>query len=173
MTKKKIGKSPMDAAGDFLAYKARTIRETELYLDTQNYGEQDIYEAIERLKELNYLNDQKYAMDFIESRLATKPVSRRKLKEQLNAHSVAAEEIEAAIATISDEAELKNAMRVAEKYWNQLASLEPLQRKQRTARRLMARGFEYGDIRACIGRLGADTQDLDFSLLEMEKEAEE
>ncbi len=168
MAKKRIGKSAKEAACDFLAYKARTIRETERYLDEQNYGEYEIYEAVERLKELNYLNDQKFAADFINSRLATKPVSRRKLKEQLYSHSIAPEEIETAIAGISDETEMKNAMAVAKKYWNQMAALEDAQRKQRTARRLVSRGYDFDHIKACIALLGEDVEDLDFSQMEQD-----
>ena len=60
----------MDAAFQFLTTKARTVREMEEHLDSMNYGEYEVYQAVERLKELEYLNDEKYAADFVETRLA-------------------------------------------------------------------------------------------------------
>ena len=79
-SKKEKGVSPMDAALGYLARRGRTVREMELYLDGQNYGEYEVYAAVERLKELGYLDDRRYAEEFVRSRLATKPVSRRKLR---------------------------------------------------------------------------------------------
>ena len=43
----------------------------ENYLDGQNYGEYEVYAAVERLKELKYLDDVRYAADFVSTRLAT------------------------------------------------------------------------------------------------------
>jgi len=69
--------------------RPRTVREMENYLDGQNYGEYEVYAAVERLKELKYLDDVRYAADFVSTRLATKPLSRRKLKEQLRDNIIA------------------------------------------------------------------------------------
>ena len=78
----------MDAALRYLGYRARTVRELERYLDEQQFGEYEISQVIERLKELGLADDAKFAADFIESRLRTKPVSRRHLQEQLYAHEL-------------------------------------------------------------------------------------
>lgn len=61
MKKKKTGKSAMDSALDYLTSRPRTVREMENYLDGQNYGEYEVYAAVERLKELKYLDDVRYA----------------------------------------------------------------------------------------------------------------
>ena len=55
MKKKKTGKSAMDSALDYLTSRPRTVREMENYLDGQNYGEYEVYAAVERLKELKYV----------------------------------------------------------------------------------------------------------------------
>jgi regulatory protein len=154
--KEKKGTSPMDAALSFLSSRARTVREVENKLDSLNYGEYEVYQVVERLKELGYLDDAKYAEDFIESRLATKPVSRRKLREQLFAHFVPPETIAGALSAISDGDEARNALAVAEKYFRQFAHLEDAERCMRTTRRLMGRGFEYAAAKqALVSVLGA------------------
>ena len=82
MKKKKTGKSAMDSALDYLTSRPRTVREMENYLDGQNYGEYEVYAAVERLKELKYLDDVRYAADFVSTRLATKPLSRRNITQK-------------------------------------------------------------------------------------------
>ena len=53
--------SPMDAALTYLTDRMRTVREVEDKLDDLQYGEADILAVVERLKELNLLNDEEYA----------------------------------------------------------------------------------------------------------------
>lgn len=78
----------MDAALTYLGFRARTVREVERYLDEKQYGEFEIMQVVDRLTELGLLNDAQYAADFVDSRLRTKPVSRRILREQLDRKSV-------------------------------------------------------------------------------------
>ena len=114
---KKLNSGPMDAALKFLAPKARTVaRNRNFTLINAQFGEFEIYSVIERLKELGYLDDKAYADEFIRSRLATKPVSRRKLREQLAGHQLDNDIINEALASVSDEAELENAMLIAQKF---------------------------------------------------------
>lgn len=150
MKKKKTGKSAMDAALDHLTSRPRTVRETENYLDAQNYGEYEVYAAIERLKELKYLDDGKYAADFVSTRLATKPLSRRKLREQLRTHCLSSDDIDAAMEQVTDDTEKANARAVAEKFFRQFEGLEERERRQRTVRRLAGRGYDFGVIRESI-----------------------
>lgn len=88
MKKNRLASSPMDAALDYISDRARTVREVEEKLDSLNYGEYEVNQVISRLIELKYLDDEKYAADFIAIRLATKPISRKKLWMQLYAHKL-------------------------------------------------------------------------------------
>ncbi len=133
--------SPMDAALAYLTGRMRTVREVEEKLDELQYGEGDVLAVVERLKELNLLNDGEYAREFIRSRLATKPVSRQKLYMDLRGHKVADEQIEAALSELPSETEAENALSVARKYWRQMSDLEEPVRRERVLRRLTSRGF--------------------------------
>lgn len=143
-------KSPMDAALHFLGYRARTVREIERHLDDKQYGEYEVAQTIERLLELGLLDDERFAADFIETRLNTKPVSRRHLEEQLYAHALSADVIAAALERVSDEEEQANANRIAEKFWQQFSSLEPSERKSRVMQRLLGRGYDYETARRAL-----------------------
>ena len=131
----------MDAALSYLTGRMRTVREVEDRLDELQYGEGDILITVERLKELNLLNDEEYAREFVRSRLATKPVSRQKLYMDLRAHRVPEELIEAALDALPSGTESDNALEVARKFWRQMSALEEPVRRERVLRRLMGRGF--------------------------------
>lgn len=146
--KKKVGNTPMDAALKYLTSKPRTIREMERHLDSCNYGEFEVYQVVERLKELDYLNDEKYAEEFVRSRLASKPVSRRKLYQQMATHELPREIIEAALEGVDDGCEQESAREVAEKFSRQLAELPEEERRDRVLRRLAGRGYDFDVARA-------------------------
>ena len=131
----------MDAALSYLSDRMRTVREVEEKLDDLQYGEGDILTTVERLKELNLVNDREYAREFVRSRLATKPVSRQKLYMDLKAHKVPEECIREALDDLPRETEADNAREVAQKFWRQMSALEADVRRERVLRRLMSRGF--------------------------------
>ena len=137
----------MDAALGYLGYRARTVREVERYLDEKQYGEYEIMQVIDRLAELGLVNDTAFAEEFVASRLRTKPVSRRHLREQLYAHELPREVIDEALSTITDETERANALEVAKKYAEQFASLP------RVTKRVLARGFSYETVKSAMAEL--------------------
>ncbi|MBR0027001.1 MAG: regulatory protein RecX [Clostridia bacterium] len=145
--KKKVGNTPMDAALKYLTHKPRTIREMERHLDSCNYGEFEVYQVVERLKELDYLNDEKYAEEFVRSRLATKPVSRKKLYQQLMTHELPREIIEKALEGVDDSCEQDGAREIAEKFNRQLSDLPEDERRERVMRRLAGRGYDFDTAR--------------------------
>lgn len=134
-------KTPMDTALRYLASRARTVREMELHLDSKQYGEFEVQQTVDRLLELGYLDDVKYAEDFIQTRLNTKPVSRYKLQEQLLGHALPKQLVEEALASIDDETEWAHALQVAQKYLPQIPEGTAYEREQRLAKRLHGRGF--------------------------------
>ncbi len=153
MKKSNSNSGPMDAALKFLTPKARTVRETELYLDKCQFGEFEVYSVIERLKELGYLDDKAYADEFIRSRLATKPVSRRKLREQLTAHQLDNDIINEALASVSEGTELENAMLTAKKLAVNMTGYNHDDKFERIAKRLVSRGFDYSVVMQCVSSL--------------------
>ncbi len=166
MRKNKLTSSPMDAALDYLSDRARTVREMEEKLDSLNYGESDVNQVISRLIELKYLDDEKYAADFIATRLATKPISKKKLWTQLYAHKLPKNVINEALDAISPEIEADNALQVAKKFDDQFSSLDEHERKQRVTRRLMGRGFSYDAAKKALEAIYSTAEDVDFTCME-------
>lgn len=135
--------SPMEYAMKYLAIKDRSVADMQSYLDGKDFGEADVDTTVARLIELGLLDDARYAQRFVETRTASKPISRRHLYEQLKSHGIADEVIEAALESVGDDAETENAKAVAEKFLRQFRGMEPKKRRERVFSRLIARGFSY------------------------------
>ena len=144
--------SAYETALKFLTPKARTVREVELKLDEGCYSEGEIMQTVERLTDAGLLNDERYARDFIETRLNTKPVSRFRLSEQLRGHFVPEEIIEAALSCLPSDTELENAKQLVEKFSRQFEKLEDGEEKRRRIyARLQTRGFSHEIIMKAMG----------------------
>lgn len=142
------GLSPMEYAMRYLTARDRTVSEMQAFLDGKDFGEADVDATIERLKELGLLDDRRFARRFVETRLASKPISRRHLKDQLLGHGLNGTDVEEALALADDETERENALAVARKYARQFSALEPEKRRERVLLRLEARGFSYDAARS-------------------------
>jgi len=158
-TKKAKGASAYDEALYFLTPKARTVREVENRLDECNYSEGEIMAAIDRLRNNGLLNDEKFARDFIESRLNTKPVSRGKLRRQLREHFVENAVIDEALSAVSDETELSNAAAVGSKYFRQYSNLPLKERLRRTGARLVSCGYAFDDVKTVLSELAENSEE--------------
>ena len=71
-----------------------------------------------------------YAEDFVRTRLATKPVSRAHLREQLLSHETDQDAIEQALLAVDDETQQKSAVSIAEKYARQYSNLAEEERNE-------------------------------------------
>ena len=156
-TDRKKSGSPMDAALKHLGYRARTVREMERYLDACEYGEVEVMETVARLQALGLLDDRAFAEEFVRSRLASKPVSRAHLSEQLYAHELSRELIDEALSSVPDDAEEENACEIARKYLRQLHALPDGERDERVLKRILSRGYSFELARAALKRAKAET----------------
>ena len=142
--------SPMDYAMKYLTAKDRTVSEMQAYLDEKDFGEADVDATVARLQELGLLDDRRYAQRFVETRLASKPVSRRHLYEQMKGHGIPEEYIREAMELADSDTERENALSIARKFVRQFADLEPEKRRARVLNRLEARGYSYDTARNAL-----------------------
>lgn len=153
MVRYKKGQSAYDTALDYLTPKDRTQREVEAHLDECNYSEMEIINTVDALKANGLIDDVRYAADFIESRLNTKPVSKQKLRVQLEGHYISEDVINDALMRVDDDVERANALAVAEKYYRQFSSLDSRERIRRVGLRLSSRGYSYDCIKTILDGL--------------------
>lgn len=159
MTRIRQGRSAYDTALDYLTSKDRTVREIENRLDEGNFSETEISDTVEKLKKCGLIDDARYAHNFVESRLNTKPVSKQKLRMQLAGHFIDASLIDEALQEVSDETEYRNAAAVADKYYRQFSDLDEEERIRRVGKRLISRGYTYDCIKKILEELPVRNED--------------
>ncbi len=78
--------NPLDKALRFLSYRARTEKEIR-----DKLGPECTEEVIAKLKTYGYIDDQKYAQSYIESRLRSKPRSQKLILLELKRKGITTE----------------------------------------------------------------------------------
>lgn len=73
----------------FLARRDRTVAQVEQFLASKGASPIHIRQAVRRLSDLKYLNDQVYAQRWVDNRLASRPVGQERLKAELQAKGIA------------------------------------------------------------------------------------
>lgn len=122
---------------NYLTARSRTVQETTEYLLRKGYSPEDTAQAVTRLLELDLLNDQKVAVQWVEYSMRCKPKGRDRLSRELLARGVDREIIEEALAVLDEEAEFELAL--------QLLSPRPVSRwpQDKLYRFLRYRGFSF------------------------------
>ncbi len=141
------------AAGlHYVAHKARSEGEVRRKLREKDYDDAIVTQVVERLRELEYLDDAAYARDYVRGRFAHRGYGPVRLRQELRRREVDAALIEDALAEQLDEEALLQAARDhARKKWDLLDPGEdPRRRRQKLFAYLQRRGFTYDTIRRVV-----------------------
>lgn len=129
----KSKKSPLESAFHFLSFRSRSEKEMRDFLKKKEVVEID--ETINKLKELDFINDAKFAKEFVESRSKNKPKGKKALMIELARKGIKIENIEI------DEKELAT----------KAISRKSFKNKEQMQRFLYSRGFSWETIIGIIG----------------------
>jgi len=124
-----------------LKIRGRSKNELRTRLERKNFSAAVIDAVLDFLVKLGYVNDSKFAQDWINSRMNSAPRSRRFLRYELSQKGVAAELIESALELIDEEAEYNTAKQLAEKRFSRLKGLPRAVIKRRLNGYLVRRGY--------------------------------
>ena len=141
----------MQQALRYLERRARTEQELRKKLRGKQLPPQAIEAVLVKLKDLGYVNDQKYALDFQRSRDDYKPTGKQRLKVELYQKGVPKDVIET--VQTDKEKEFSLALRAAETRLRQYAGLDKEVFYRRMSGFLARRGFDYGTIKQVIDKL--------------------
>lgn len=140
--KKKKYDSPMDAALSYITSRMRTRAETQEKLIGLGYSIEETEQTLQRLEELNLINDSFYAAEYIRTRSAAGNYSRAALRYQLRKHKLDKEMAEEAVGSISTEQEYEAAKTAALREWRVKGSLPVTERKKKVFAKLCRSGFD-------------------------------
>lgn len=94
----------------YLTARSRTVQETNRYLLGKGYPPEEVQGAVARLLELDLLNDEKTARQWVEYNSRCKYKGRERLLRELRARGVDPETVEKALEPLDDEEELRMAL---------------------------------------------------------------
>jgi len=139
---------------DYLSRGMRTEKELKDKLKERKIHYKAASEIIRRLKELDYINDEKYAIDYINYYSSSR--GKIRLRNELYLKGVEKNLIDEALSTFEDEE--KSCLEIAKKFSKGVSPYG--KEKEKLIRYLLSRGYGYEIIRDAIKNLGGDTDDL-------------
>ncbi len=146
------------AALDYIAYQARTETEVRRRLERKGFPPPVADEAVERMRELGYLDDDAYARAYARGRLAGRGHGPQRIRNDLRKRGVAPRTIDAVLEDVVAPDDLREtALRHGRKRWLRLAREEdPRKRRKKLSDFLVRRGYDFDLIREVVETLEAE-----------------
>jgi regulatory protein len=141
----------VNRAIDFLSYRPRSSEEVRRNLVKKNIPETVVSVAMERLQNLEYLDDIAFARFWIENRDTFKPMAPRALRFELRQKGIGDDILDPLFEELLDVQD--SAYRVAKKQLRRYKGKTRQEFKHKLSGKLQRRGFDYGIINDVIHRL--------------------
>jgi regulatory protein len=125
----------------FLSYRMRSSLEIIQYLKEKDYGEPVIQEAIHKLKELNYIDDEAFAIAYVKTNARVSLKGPNVLKQELAQKGISGSIVESALSNYTDEEQLEYATKIAEKTVKKTKSSSKKIQDQKVTETLIRKGF--------------------------------
>ena len=125
---------------DFISFKPRTVQETRGKLQKAGYDENLIEKTLLELTANGLLDDENYAMLWVEERTRLKPRSKRMISYELRQKGISDELIQSAVEEADD---LKAALEIAEKRLFRYEGLSKFEFRSKLGNYLAGKGFSY------------------------------
>ncbi|MDD6276710.1 MAG: regulatory protein RecX [Clostridia bacterium] len=127
------------------------------------YGEKAADEAVEKLCELNLINDERYAENFANSLYAYKKYGKNRIKSELYRKGIDSDIIKNVLDEIFESEDADNVQRIVEiirkKYYNKMDSRES---RQKVFAAMVRLGYAFSDIRDAMDCFSDDEYYEDF-----------
>ncbi len=143
------------AAMRLLEYRPRSRGELTRRLHQRDFDSQTISRVMDRLVELDLVNDERFARQMVQSLTRSRNLGKQAIFEKLRRAGISRELAEAVIEQeLADYDESQPAQQAAEKYLPRLADIEPAAQRRRLYGYLRRRGFSYEVIQQVMAAVG-------------------
>jgi regulatory protein len=146
-----LKKKAIRASLSLLSYKQRTAFELRKKLKDKEYDEEIIDIAIARLIELGYVNDERYARDFVDMRKSYSGLY--KLKTDLYKRGINNDIIELVLSEIDADDQYEELKAMCKKKLNQSEGLEVSKKYNRIMSYLLRKGYNFSDVKRVMSDL--------------------
>lgn len=141
---------PFDRALKYLSIRQRSIKEIHDYLTKKMYEESDINEAIQRLVNLKFLNDDNFSRIFIQNR-QRKGKSKKAIEYELRIKGVNKDQLEKVLEDAKPD--LKTAYDYIAKRIRQFDRYNREEKQKKIIGRLRSRGYDWETIKKVLKKL--------------------
>ncbi len=148
-TEKELNKAK-NYALRLLTYRPRSESELAAKLKQKKFSSEVIKAVVEIMKEYNYIDDRKFALQWVEYRLSVRPMGSKLIKYELKKFGINEEIIAEVISGIDNEAEINLARNLVNKKIAQRGKVS----LQSISGLLQRRGFSYETIYKVLSDLG-------------------
>ncbi|MBU9710748.1 recombination regulator RecX [Evansella tamaricis] len=125
----------------FISYRMRSEKEVLTYLHEQDIQKEEASQLLERLKDLNLLDDQAFAEAFVRTKKNTQKKGPLLIQQELYEKGITEKGIEKAMKEYPEEEVLENAMKTALKKQSSYQKEGQRKRQQKLMQFLIQRGF--------------------------------
>lgn len=136
-----------------LSFRPRSVKEMQDRLRLKKYPEAMIRDVVDFLKKQGFLNDEKFAKLYAESRVYSRPTGRRQLAFDMKQKGISAPLVEETLSNITDYDEKKMAKDLAVKRFDRMSGLSAEKKKARLFGFLKRRGFGADTIFSVLSEL--------------------
>lgn len=157
--KKQLSKEQaLQKAKHYCGYQERSHYEVREKLYALGMHKQQVEELISQLIEENYLNEERFAIEFAGGKFRMKQWGRVKIKYELKQKKVSEYCIKKALKQIDEDDYLKSLNTLARKKWNSIKGegINHFVKMSKTTTYLMQKGFESDLIQTAIAILRKD-----------------
>lgn len=146
-------KRARDCCFYLLKFRLRSQKEIQDKLKQKKFSQEIVFKVIDYLKNLNYVNDEEFCRQWINSRL-NKPLGLRRISFELKQKGIAQELINAQIKNVASAyPESEIVIKLAKERFKRLKGVPEYKAKARVYAFLMRRGFSPAIISDVISQL--------------------
>jgi regulatory protein len=134
----------------YLGFRMRSELEVKKKLLEAGYGEAIVLEAIVKLKNLGFLNDESFSEALVQTQKNSANKGPRAIQQELQKKGIGKELQAQVLESYSEEEQLQIATRLAEKAANSNRSVAPAQLKQKIQNALLRKGYSFDIIKQAL-----------------------
>jgi|GEM_PF-1324520 len=150
--------SALSCALHYLSWRARTRNEVIQHLRQKEYTEAEISDALQRLSDYGYVNDEAYMKQVSESILSHPGKGKNSIKGKVRHKGIDEELIHQHLENYDNEVDEEKALLLAQKLVKQSQSLPWRKIQEKIIRQLMSKGFDQEVIQRTLRRMEANTE---------------
>lgn len=136
-----IDKELYEKLSNFCAYQERCVSDVKQKMQKLKIEKEDYDNYLEKLKEANYINEDRYVKYFVNAH-AKKKWGKTKIKSALSGKRIAQDLIKKYLDDMDEENYDEQIKTIAEKKWPTIKAATPRDKKTKMLRFLLGKGYE-------------------------------